>query len=477
MWSLTCTCGSNSKNCSCSSKVEFPGFCSFRYGISVLLHFCNGVVMAQRTCLSLTMVVMVNATQSLPNISSGEHPGNIMNPVYNWSPDIQGIILSSIFYGTMIVQVPIGYLSGIYSIKNMIVWGLFLGSVFSLCIPPAAQVGETLVIVCRVAQGMAQGTIIAAQHHIWVQWAPPLEQGRLTTISLSGIHLGPFIVLLVTGFICDLLGWPFVFYIFGAYGCVLCLFWYVLFYDDPKNHPCISINEKEYITSSLAQQVSSSNLTTLPIKAMLQSLPLWAIFLCNFANIWTSNFTLMYTPILINSIAHVNMRENGLLSSLAPLFAYIISILGGQIADFLRSRNILSTITIRKLFTTLGMLFPVIFSMCMLYLSFNFYSIIICLIFANATTAFVFSGVQINALDIAPRFYGFLKGVSSVIGMVGGILSSTVTGLILNEDPETSWYKIYFLMSAINMLALIFYLIFAKAEIQDWAKESQETRL
>ncbi|EHB15157.1 Sodium-dependent phosphate transport protein 1 [Heterocephalus glaber] len=111
----------------------------------------------------------------------------------------------------------------------------------------------------------------------------------------------------------------------------------------------------------------------------------------------------MYTPILINSIAHVNMRENGLLSSLAPLFAYIISILGGQIADFLRSRNILSTITIRKLFTTLGMLFPVIFSMCMLYLSFNFYSIIICLIFANATTAFVFSGVQINALDIAPR--------------------------------------------------------------------------
>lgn len=27
--------------------------------------------------------------------------------------------------------------------------------------------------------------------------------------------MGPFIVLLVSGFICDLLGWPMVFYIFG----------------------------------------------------------------------------------------------------------------------------------------------------------------------------------------------------------------------------------------------------------------------
>ncbi|KAM6177351.1 sodium-dependent phosphate transport protein 1 [Erethizon dorsatum] len=458
-------------------KVRAPGFCSFRYGVSLLLHFCNGAVMAQRVCLSLTMVAMVNGTGSLTNVSSGENPGNITNAVYNWSPDIQGIILSSIFYGTIVVQIPIGYLSGIYSVKNMVACGLFLSSVLTVCIPPAAQVGETLVIVCRVAQGMAQGTIATAQHYIWVRWAPPLERGRLTSISLSGILLGTFIVLLVTGFICDLLGWPLVFYIFGAYGCVLCLFWFILFYDDPKDHPCISVNEKEYITSSLAQQVSSNSMTTLPIKAMLLSLPLWAIAVNNFAVLWTSNFVATYTPTFINSILNVNIRENGLLSSLPFLFAYIVGILGGHMADFLLSRNILSTITVRKLFTTIGMLFPVIFNMCMLYLNFNFYITITFLILAYATTAFNLNGVFINTLDIAPRYYGFLRGVTTLIGMIGGILSSTVSGLILSEDSETSWYKIYFLMSAISVTTLIFYLIFAKAEIQDWAKESQDTRL
>ncbi|XP_005403398.1 PREDICTED: sodium-dependent phosphate transport protein 1 isoform X3 [Chinchilla lanigera] len=378
---------------------KVPGFCSLRYGVSLLLHFCNGAIMTQRVCLSLTMVVMVNDTWGLTNVSSRENPGNIM------------------------------------------------------------------------------GTIATAQHHIWVRWAPPLERGRLTSISVSGVMLGPFIVLLVTGLICDLLGWPLVFYIFGVYGCVLCVFWFVLFYDDPKDHPYISIREKEYILSSLAQQDSSSSVTTLPIKAMLQSLPLWAISLCNFALLWTNNFVVTYTPTFINSVLHVDVKENGLLSSLPFLLSYIIGILGGYMGDFLLSRNILSTISVRKLFTILGMFLPVVFNMCMLYLSFNFYSAIIFLILAHSTSSFVLSGVFINVLDIAPRYYGFLRGTTSLIGMIGGILSSTVSGLILNEDPETSWYKIYFLMSSISVITLIFYLIFAKAEIQDWAKEIQDTRL
>ncbi|XP_004640194.1 sodium-dependent phosphate transport protein 1 [Octodon degus] len=456
---------------------KVPGFFSFRYGLSLLLHFCNGALMMQRTSLSLTMVVMVNGTMGPTNFSSRENSNNIKGPVYNWSPEIQGIILSSIFYGTIIVQIPVGCLSGIFSTKNMIAFGLFLSSVLTLLIPAAAQVGENLLIACRVVQGMAQGAMSVFQHNIWIQWAPPLERGRLTSISVSGVMLGPFIVLLATGLICDFLGWPLVFYIFGAYGCVLCLFWFILFYDDPKDHPFISINEKEYITSSLAQQDNPSTVKTLPIKSVLQSTPFWAISLSHFAFFWSNNFAVAYTPIFVNSVLHVDIRKNGFLSSLPFLFAYCFSILGGYAADFILSKNILSIISVRKLFTTLGMLLPVIFNMCMLYLGFHFYTVIIFLIISQATSSLAIPGTLINVLDIAPRYYGVLKGVATLIGMIGGIISSTVSGLILSMKSETSWHKIYFLMSAINISALIFYLIFAKAEIQDWAKESQDTRL
>lgn len=76
--------------------------------------------------------------------------------MYNWSPQIQGLILSSITYGMLVAQVPVGYLSGVYPIKNMVGSGLLLSSLLSLLLPLAAGAGESLVIACRVAQGLSQ---------------------------------------------------------------------------------------------------------------------------------------------------------------------------------------------------------------------------------------------------------------------------------------------------------------------------------
>ncbi|XP_058141322.1 sodium-dependent phosphate transport protein 1 [Dasypus novemcinctus] len=454
------------------------GFCSFRYGLSFLLHFCNVVVFAQNLSLSLTMVVMVNHTepQSLTNFSANELPAHMKNPVYDWSPDIQGIILSSFFYGLILVPIPIGYFSGICSVKKMVGSAIFLSSVVCLFIPLAADLGKTTIILCRVLQGIAQSTVTTGQHEIWVRWAPPLERGRLTSISLSGCVLGPFIALLVTGLICQSLGWPMVFYIFGASGCALCLPWFILVYDDPKDHPCISISEKEYITSSTVQQ-SSSKRKPLPIKAMLKSLPLWAISIGNIASFWTNSIMSLYSPMFINSMFHVDVRENGLLSALPYLFAWIFGILAGQMSDFFQSRNILSLLTIRKLFTSLGLLLPALFSVCLLYLSPSFISTIIFLILIIATVSFNTVGTFLNALDIAPRYYGFLRGVTTFVGVMGGLMASTLTGIIINQDPETSWFKIFILLSAINVGSNIFYLVFAAVEVQDWARDGEQTRL
>ncbi|XP_004475846.1 sodium-dependent phosphate transport protein 1-like [Dasypus novemcinctus] len=452
-------------------------FCSFRYGLSFLLHLCNVITIAQNTSLSLTMVVMVNHTEphSLTNFSANQLPADIKNPVYDWSPDIQGIILSSAFYGSLLVHIPIGYISGIYSIKKTVGSAMLLCSLLNLLIPLAANLGKTTIILCRVLQGIAQNIVATGQHEIWVRWAPPLERGRLTSISLSGFVVGPFIALLVTGLICQALGWPMVFYIFGACGCALCLPWFILVYDDPKDHPCISISEKEYITSSTIQQFSSKR-QSVPIKAMLKSLPFWAISIGNLGYHWTNTTMILYSPMFINSMFDVNIRENGWLSALPYLFAWIFGILAGQMSDFFQSRNIFSLLTIRKLFTSLGLLLPALFSVCLLYLSHSFLSTIIFLILIIATQNFNTVGTFLNALDIAPRYYGFLRGVTTFLGLMGGLISSTLTGIILNQDPETSWFKVFILLSAINVGSSIFYLVFAAVEVQDWARDREQTR-
>ncbi|XP_016071742.1 PREDICTED: sodium-dependent phosphate transport protein 1 [Miniopterus natalensis] len=454
------------------------GCCSLRCGLALLLHFCNVSMMSQRACLSLTMVAMVNATdaQGLPNASTQEPPGDLRNPVYNWSPKIQGLILSSITYGMLVAQVPVGYLSGIYPIKNMVGSGLLLSSLLSLLLPLAAGAGASLVLACRVAQGLSQGTVLVAQHTVWTRWAPPAERGRLTSMSLSGLMLGPSVALFATGHICQALGWPVVFYIFGACGCALSLSWFVLFYDDPKDHPCISLGEKELITASLPEQVGSGG-KSVPIKAVLTSLPVWAISLSCFAYSWTNHIMFLYLPTFISYRLRVDVRENGLLSALPHLCSWLLSILAGHAADGLLARKRLSLIAIRKLFTTLGLLLPALLVMGLLYLGSGFRGTLSLLTLTSATLGFCTAGMMINPLDIAPRYYGFLKGLTILIGMTGGLTSSTLAGIILNQDPVSSWFKIFFLMAAINVTSLVFYLIFAKAEIQDWATEKQHTRL
>ncbi|XP_036200069.1 sodium-dependent phosphate transport protein 1-like isoform X2 [Myotis myotis] len=407
-----------------SPSRRVPSFCSLRWGLALLLHFCNVSMMSQRACLSLTMVAMVNGSgpQGSPNMSTPEPLDDVKNPVYNWSPQTQGIILSSVTYGMLITQVPVGYLSGIYPVKNMVGSALLLSSLLSLLTPLAAGVGESAVIACRVAQGLSQGTVLVAQHTVWTKWAPPLERGRLTSLSLSGQMLGPSVALCVTGLICQSLGWPMVFYIFGAGGCALSLCWFLLFYDDPEGHPCISPAEKEFLASSLVEQ-------------------------------------------------------NGLLSALPHLCCWLLGILAGHVSDGFLSRKMLSLLAVRKLFTALGLLLPAVFVVGLLYLGPGFHGTVACLTLASATLGFCVAGMVINPLDIAPRYYGFLKGVTVLIGMTGGLISSTLAGIILNQDPEAAWSAIFFLVAAVNVSSLLFYLVFAAADVQAWAQEKQLTRL
>ncbi|KAM4835272.1 sodium-dependent phosphate transport protein 3 isoform 3-T3 [Thomomys bottae] len=346
-----------------------PHFCSLRYGLALIMHFSNFTMITQRVSLSIAIIAMVNSTQlygsanaskeahwrdTLNNQSSSIKELNTRASVYQWSPETQGIIFSSISYGIIMTLIPSGYLAGILGAKHMLGTGLLVSSLLTLFTPLAADLGVILVIVIRTVQGMAQGMAWTGQFTIWAKWAPPLERSKLTSIAGSGAAFGSFIILCVGGLISQALGWPFIFYIFGSTGCICCLLWFTVIYDDPLKHPCISAKEKEYIVSSLTQQ-SSSPRRSVPIKAMVRCLPLWAIFVGFFSHFWLCTIIITYLPTYISTVLHVNIRDSGVLSSLPFIAASSCTILGGQLADFLLSRNLLSLIAVRKLFSSLDM--------------------------------------------------------------------------------------------------------------------------
>ncbi|XP_015349573.1 probable small intestine urate exporter isoform X1 [Marmota marmota marmota] len=467
------------------------GLCSVRHGLALILQLCNFSIYTQQMNLSIAITAMVNSTvaPSQPNASTEmppTHPQDHWNsslkeskavvPAYDWSPEIQGIILSSLNYGSFVAPIPTGYVAGIFGAKYVVGIGLLASSVLTLFIPLAADAGVALLIVLRVIQGIAQVMVLTGQYSIWVKWAPPLERSQLTSIAGSGSMLGTFIVLLTGGLICQNIGWPYVFYIFGGIGCACCLLWFPLVYNDPGNHPFISAGEKRYITCSLAQQDCSPG-WTLPLKAMILSLPLWAIVVSYFCEYWLFYTIMSYTPTYISSVLQTNLRDSGILSALPFVVGCVCIILSGLLADFLLSRRVLRLVTIRKLFTAIGVVFSSGVLVALHWVRSSHSTSMVFLVLSSAFSSLCEAGVLVNFLDIAPRYAGFLKGLMQIFAHIAGAISPTVAGVLINQDPEVGWRNMFLLAAAVNISGLVFYLIFGRAEVQDWARERRFTHL
>ncbi|EPY83120.1 sodium-dependent phosphate transport protein 3 [Camelus ferus] len=412
-YSLRLLLGGKLHRHTCGSPNEWscPEICSLRYGLALIMHFSNFTMITQRVSLSIAIIAMVNSTQQ-PGLfnASTERPleftfnhsnrsikeFNTRASVYEWSPETQGIIFSSINYGIILTLIPSGYLAGIFGAKQMLGAGLLISSLLTLSTPLAADFGVILVIVIRTIQGMAQGMAWTGQFTIWAKWAPPLERSKLTSIAGSGVAFGSFIILCVGGLISQALGWPFIFYIFGSIGCVCCLLWFTVIYDDPSHHPCISIREKEHIVSSLP-------------------------------------------------------RQSGVLSSLPFIAASSCTILGGQLADFLLSRNLLRLITVRKLFSSLGLLLPSLCAVALPFVASSYITTIILLILIPGTSNLCDSGFIINTLDIAPRPSSITAGgktvgqsMLSAFGSKSNFLNSKMNELVLPKKPRPWKHQLLF---------------------------------
>ncbi|XP_024212841.2 sodium-dependent phosphate transport protein 4 isoform X3 [Pan troglodytes] len=391
---------------------KVPSLCSARYGIALVLHFCNFTTIAQNVIMNITMVAMVNSTSPQSQLNDSSE-------------------------------------------------GLPVDSFGGLSKAPKSL--------------PAKSSILGGQFAIWEKWGPPQERSRLCSIALSGMLLGCFTAILIGGFISETLGWPFVFYIFGGVGCVCCLLWFVVIYDDPVSYPWISTSEKEYIISSLKQQVRSSK-QPLPIKAMLRSLPIWSICLGCFSHQWLVSTMVVYIPTYISSVYHVNIRDNGLLSALPFIVAWVIGMVGGYLADFLLTKKF-RLITVRKIATILGSLPSSALIVSLPYLNSGYITATALLTLSCGLSTLCQSGIYINVLDIAPRYSSFLMGASRGFSSIAPVIVPTVSGFLLSQDPEFGWRNVFFLLFAVNLLGLLFYLIFGEADVQEWAKERKLTRL
>merc|ERR1712165_134023 len=251
------------------------------------------------------------------------------------------------------------------------------------------------------------------------------------------------------------------------------MFWLWLAFEKPCTHPSISPREQLYIEQSIGTSHGAKQPTfmTTHWKEVFTSMPVWAIIVANFARSWTFYLLLITQPKYFKEVFNMDLTEGSTLAALPHLVMTIIVPLGGQLADFLRRKEILSTTNVRKIFNCGGFGGEALFLIGVAFAR-NEATAVACLIIAVGCSGFAISGFNVNHLDIAPRYASILMGISNGVGTFSGMICPITTEQITKdhssmEKIEAEWGRVFLIASSIHFMGVIFYAIFASGELQD----------
>uniref|UniRef100_A0A8C6F9B0 Solute carrier family 17 member 8 n=1 Tax=Monodon monoceros TaxID=40151 RepID=A0A8C6F9B0_MONMO len=331
----------------------------------------------------------------------------IQTAQFNWDPETVGLIHGSFFWGYIVTQIPGGFISNKFAANRVFGAAIFLTSTLNMFIPSAARVHYGCVMCVRILQGLVEGVTYPACHGMWSKGTACSYAGAVIAMPLAGVLV-------------QYMGWASVFYIYGIFGIIWYMFWLLQAYECPAVHPTISHEERTYIETSIGE---GANLVSLSV---------------------------------------------GLLSALPHMVMTIIVPIGGQLADHLRSRKILTTTAVRKIMNCGG------FGMeatLLLVVGFSHTKgvAISFLVLAVGFSGFAISGFNVNHLDIAPRYASILMGISNGVGTLSGMICPLIVGAMTKHKTREEWQNVFLIAALVHYSGVIFYGVFASGEKQEWA--------
>merc|ERR1712079_385783 len=137
----------------------------------------------------------------------------------------------------------------------------------------------------------------------------------------------------------------------------------------------------------------------------------------------------------------------------------IIVPFGGQLADWLRRKEYLTTTQVRKLFNCGGFGGEALFLLVVGYTT-NRTLAISALVLAVGSSGFAISGFNVNHLDIAPRYASILMGISNGVGTFAGMICPITTEQITKDHKNTDelilqWQTVFCIASGIHFFGVI----------------------
>ncbi|XP_063961599.1 sialin-like [Lytechinus pictus] len=468
---------------------QLEGRCYFpkRYEVLFLAFLGAGMTYAMRVNVSVTIAVMTNATFTTqaegqnqtvetcwsPNSTNGDQYSQDEGQ-FLWSSHEQELILAGFNYGYTVAQIPAGWLTDKIGGTRVLGISMLISAVVSLLSPMAAELGSSYFLALRVMCGIGEAGTNPALGSMVARWFPPQDFSAAFAIAISSSKFGPFIGTVLSGLVSssDVLGgWPLAYYFFGGFTLLLVLVWIVRIYETPGRHPRISAKEKQYLSSTVISKETEK--ISIPVIAMLTSIPVWAMIFTSFGASWTNQVLFTNQPIYLKHVQGMDIELIGVTAAIPHLMEFFCLVLSGMISNRLLDKEILSVVATRKLVTFIGLTLSSMFYLLLAFVGCNTALSVLFMIGAVGCNGICMSGFYVNLMDIAPRLAGSLIGlVNSASALAGGLSPYVIGVLTPNQSDIKGWQTVFFICVGINLLACLIFMVFGSGDEQSWAREA-----
>ncbi|VDK46228.1 unnamed protein product [Cylicostephanus goldi] len=197
---------------------------------------------------------------------------------------MQSLLLSATFYGGLVTISFAGVLADRYGPKTIVIGkdkqrcsslsrtnftALTIDYiVVTLLTPFLARHSYVAYFISRVIMGVGEGFVFPCFASLIGKWYAPAEKSTVAAMYTSGNQVRLFNILvmhfnvprrlaagfssLFSSYLCTLPpGWPIIFYLFGAVGCLWLVLWMVFVTNSPTTNRFITMEEREYLVDNI----------------------------------------------------------------------------------------------------------------------------------------------------------------------------------------------------------------------------------
>lgn len=369
-----------------------------------------------------------------------------------WSEAEYGYIVTSFQVAYAIGLITTGRFIDKFGTRIGYIWAILIWSIAGMA--HAAARGVISFAAARFALGIGESANFPAAVKSVSEWFPKKERAFATGLFNSGSTVGAIIAPVIVSGITMALGWQWAFIITGALGLIWIIFW-LAWYQSPQKHPKISGEELSYINQD-------EEFTDIKIKIrwidLLKLKQTMAICSTRFISDWVWWFFLFWIPDYLDKTHHINMKE----VVLPLIIIYSVSSIGGIGGGWLSSRFISSGKSIdfaRK--TSILICALIVLPVMLVSQTHHLWVAVILIALAAAGHQGWASNMFAIISDIYPKHaVGTMVGISGFAGAVGGALSASFIGLILENTG--SYFLIFFVASSVYLLNWLILKLFVR---------------